>query len=39
MAMGKGKEVASKSIRVSVSRYTQKSAIDAFVASLKSIIS
>lgn len=38
MAMGKGKEVASKSIRVSFSRYTEKSAVDAFVAALKSII-
>jgi cysteine desulfurase len=38
MAMGKGKEVASKSIRVSFSRYTQKSAVDAFVEVLKGII-
>jgi cysteine desulfurase len=39
MAMGKGKEVASKSIRVSFSRYTEKSAIDAFVDALKRIVS
>ncbi len=38
MAMGKGKEVASKSIRVSFSRYSQKSAVDAFVAVLKTFI-
>jgi cysteine desulfurase len=38
MAMGKGKEVASKSIRVSFSRYTQRSAVDAFVAALKGIV-
>lgn len=39
MAMGKGKEVASKSIRVSFSRYTKNSAIDAFAEILKKIIS
>ncbi|HET6510655.1 MAG TPA: aminotransferase class V-fold PLP-dependent enzyme, partial [Candidatus Kapabacteria bacterium] len=38
MAMGKGKEVASKSIRVSFSRYTERSAIDAFITALKTIL-
>jgi cysteine desulfurase len=38
IAMGKGHEVASKSIRVSFSRYTDKSAIDRFIAALETII-
>lgn len=38
MAMGKGKDVASKSIRVSFSRYTSKSDVDAFVEGLKKIV-
>jgi cysteine desulfurase len=38
MAMGKGKDVASKSIRVSFSRYTSKSDVDVFVEGLKKIV-
>lgn len=38
MAMGKGKEIASKSIRISFSRYTDQSAIDLFIEALRSII-
>ena len=38
MAMGKGAEIASKSLRISFSRYTGIEEIDAFIKALSSII-
>jgi cysteine desulfurase len=38
LAMGKGREVASKSLRVSFSRYNTRAEIDQFVDTLKRII-
>jgi cysteine desulfurase len=38
LAMGKGKEVASRSVRVSLSKDTTKDDLDAFLATLRKII-
>ncbi|MFI5263606.1 MAG: cysteine desulfurase family protein [Candidatus Kapaibacterium sp.] len=38
MAMGKGPEIASKSLRISFSRYTKKEEIDTFIEVLSKII-
>jgi len=38
MAMGKGQEIASKSLRISFSRYTKQEEIDTFIEVLSTII-